>query len=84
MDQLFAEDKMGHGAGERAHREQDHAPSHPLRPVTLAPVVREQQGRPDLTDLRRRHDDPGRLRLDLEELLDRRDHRDEVRVVHAL
>lgn len=53
MDQLFTEDEMGHGAGERAHREQDHAPSDPLRPVTLAPVIRKQERGADLPDLRR-------------------------------
>lgn len=53
MDQLFTEDEMGHRAGERAHREQDHAPSDPLRPVTLAPVIRKQERGTDLPDLRR-------------------------------
>lgn len=53
MDQLFTEDEMGHRAGERAHREQDHAPSDPLRPVTLAPVIRKQERGTNLPDLRR-------------------------------
>lgn len=84
MDQLFTEDEMGHRAGERAHCEQDHAPSDPLRPVTLAPVVRKQERGTDLADLRRWHYNTGGLWLNLEQLLDRRDHRDEVRVVHSL
>lgn len=84
MNQLFAENKMGYRAGERAHGKEDHAPGYPLGPVTLAAVVCQQQGGSDLTDLRGRHDDARRFRLDLEELLYCRDDRHEVRVVHTL
>lgn len=84
LDQLVAEDEVGHGTGERAHGKEYHAPGYPLGPVALATVIRQQQGRADLADLRGRHYQTRRLRLDLEELLDRRDDRDEVREVHAL
>lgn len=40
-NQLFAEDKVGYRAGERAHGEEDHAPGYPLGPVTLAAIVRQ-------------------------------------------
>jgi len=38
-DQLFAEDKVGYRAGERAHGEENHAPGYPLGPVTLAAII---------------------------------------------
>lgn len=40
-NQLFAEDKVGYRAGERAHGEEDHAPGDPLGPVTLAAIIRQ-------------------------------------------
>lgn len=83
-NQLFPEDKVGYRAGERAHGEEDHAPGYPLGPVTLAAIIRQQQGGSDLTDLRGRHDNARRLRLDLEEFLYGRDDGDKIRIVHAL
>lgn len=75
---------QGESAPEGGDSEEDHAPSDPLRPVTLAAVVGEQERAADLSDFGGTHDQSGGLGLDLEELLDGGDDRDKVGVVHAL
>lgn len=84
MHQLFAEYEVGHRAGKGTDREEDHAPRYPLRTMALTAVIGQQEGRTDLPYLGRRHYYTGCLRLNLKQLLYRRYHRHEVRVVHPL
>lgn len=81
---VVAEQEVRRRARERGHPEQHHAASDPPRPVALSAVVREQQRRADLPDLRGAQHDAHRLALQLEQLLQRGDHAHEVRGEHAL
>lgn len=82
--EMVAKNEVGQGTGERGSGEEYRTPADPLGTVSLASEVGHQEGRADLTDLGGRHYQTRGLRLDLKQLLYRRDHRNEVREVHSL